>query len=192
MKLPPADRRSAGFSLIEMLVSVGIFSLVMVVSVVAVVGMVNTNRYARAVKNVADNLAFAMESMSRNIKIGTKYYCGGWAGVAPVNPDAGTNDCAGGSGSIAFRDFRGQVQAYRINDGVIDQYFPDGTGPITAPAPEVEVLDLKFYVVGSSNGDLLQPRVRINVKARSTVGKSEVEYVLQTTVSGRVLDEPQS
>lgn len=173
---------SSGFSLVEMLVSIGIFSLVMIVSVAAVVSMVNTNRYARAAKNVADNLAFAMESMSRNIKIGSSYNCGGWSG------SSGTND--GTCGSISFKDFRnGTIRAYRLSNGAVEQSFGGQSGPITAS--EIVVENLTFTVTGSSNTDLVEPRVRINLKAYSEVGKSKVYYALQTTVSQRGLDEPQ-
>ena len=65
-----------GFTLIEMTVSLGLFTIIMFIATSAFLSIVNTDRKARSVRIAADNLNIALEDMSRRIKTGNTYYCG--------------------------------------------------------------------------------------------------------------------
>src|SRR3989344_3450237 len=68
-------RKSRGFTLIEMMVSTSIFIMVMVVAAGAILSISSANRKSQATKVAIDNLSFALESMSRHIRVGTDYSC---------------------------------------------------------------------------------------------------------------------
>lgn len=64
-----------GFTLIEMIVSLAIFSLVATVSVGALLVLVAGNQQLQQEQSVMTNLSFALDSMSREIRTGTNYFC---------------------------------------------------------------------------------------------------------------------
>jgi len=65
-----------GFSLIEMIVSLGIFALVSTMAIGALLMMIATNRQLQAEQSVMSNLSFALDSMTREIRTGYAYFCG--------------------------------------------------------------------------------------------------------------------
>lgn len=64
-----------GFTLVEMIVSLGIFTVVALVAVGALMKITNANKKALTLKTTINNLNFALESMSREMRVGSKYYC---------------------------------------------------------------------------------------------------------------------
>jgi prepilin-type N-terminal cleavage/methylation domain-containing protein len=84
--------RQQGFTLIEMIVSLGVFSVVITISVGALLMLVATNKQLQGEQSVMTNLSFALDSMTREIRTGTHYYC-----------DTAPNTSAGGSSNI-FND----------------------------------------------------------------------------------------
>lgn len=65
-----------GFTLIEVLTAISIFSTVMIIIIGALLMLNNANKKAQALRAVVDNLNFAIEDMTRNIKTGSEYACG--------------------------------------------------------------------------------------------------------------------
>src|SRR3990167_4918000 len=72
-----ALRTNAGFTLVEMIVAVGLFSLVMLVSVGALLALTGANRKAQALQSVMNNLNIALDGMVRSIRMGSNYSCDG-------------------------------------------------------------------------------------------------------------------
>jgi prepilin-type N-terminal cleavage/methylation domain-containing protein len=64
-----------GFTLIEMIVSVAIFSIVATITVGALLILISTNQQLQTEQNIMTNLSFALDSMTREIRTGTNYYC---------------------------------------------------------------------------------------------------------------------
>jgi prepilin-type N-terminal cleavage/methylation domain-containing protein len=64
-----------GFTLIEMIVSLAIFSFVITIAVGALLMLMNTNKQLQGEQSVMTNLSFALDSMTREIRTGTFYYC---------------------------------------------------------------------------------------------------------------------
>src|SRR5437868_2432209 len=92
MVIRKAADMQKGFTLIEVLVSVMIFSIVMTVALRALLSMSESDRRAEAMKSVINNLNFALDSMVRDIRTGYNYHCG-TSGADLSTP--GTQDCAG-------------------------------------------------------------------------------------------------
>ena len=65
----------SGFTLIEMLVAVGMFALLMTMIISALLTMVYTNRKGNALNLVVTNMYFAMESISRHVHDGLDITC---------------------------------------------------------------------------------------------------------------------
>src|ERR1035437_8676661 len=96
---------SSGFTLIEMLVSIAIFMVVAVIAVAALLKIVDANRKSQTLQDAINNINFAMDSITREIRVGSTYDCiqSGSSVSIPINATAciPTSNIAEGS-SIAF------------------------------------------------------------------------------------------
>ena len=81
--------KQAGFTLIEMIVSLGVFSVVVTTAVGAILVLVSTNVQLQEEQSVMTNLSFALDTMTREMRTGYKYYC-----------DEHPNYAAGGSNNF--------------------------------------------------------------------------------------------
>ncbi len=164
-----------GFTLVEMIVAIFVFSVVMVIATGALVSIIGANRKAQSVKSVMNNIAFSLDSMTRALRVGTDYDCG-------------VSSCASdGSESITFTDVDGRQIQYQLDESThqIERSI-DGANFQALTAPEVTVDRMMFYVDGvGSEG---QPRVLVVIGGRAGVGKSETVFNIQTLVSQRSLD----
>ncbi len=179
-------QQQAGFTLVEMIVGVFLFTVVMLVAVGALMSILDANRRAQANKAVMNNLHFALESMTREIRVGRDY-------GAKQN----------GESVFVFTDKDGCEITYDLfdtngdgNEEIVRSVSDtnetctkgDSTG-IPMTAPEVTINALEFYVYGTQVGDKTQPHVIIIV--RGVAGLSErtrVPFDLQTFVTQRFLD----
>lgn len=182
-----------GFSLVELLVAVALFSVVMTISVGALLSLVEANRKARALGLVMNNLNFALENMSRNIRIGSAYHCSS-STIVPPNIDA-TQNCANGGVLFAFEAFNGDPTTatdqivYRFLGGRIEKSSDGGATFIAITAPEVTIEDMQFYAVGTTRGDTEQPRVVMTVRGTAGISsRSKTSFSMQSTISQRVID----
>lgn len=182
-----------GFTLIELLVSVGIFTVVMVVALGALLSVSESDRKAQTLKTVTNNLNFALDSMSRVIRTGYNYHCGSLSG----------GDCTNGNTFFSFTTNQGQTWAYRWGSntcanqlGCIQRSTDGGTTWADITAPEVVVQSptgttgLKFYLLGSTRGDAMQPKVIISLRAYvQQTGAQQSRFNLQTAVTQRLYDQ---
>ena len=65
----------SGFTLIEIIVSLGVFSVVITIAVGALLMLVAANEQLQSEQVVMTNLSFALDSMTREIRTGTNYFC---------------------------------------------------------------------------------------------------------------------
>lgn len=172
-------KNNAGFTLVEMIVAVFIFSVVMIVATTAVVTMLDANRKAQATKTVMNNLNFALDAMTRAIRVGTDYECSG--------------DCSSGTENFTFLDSDGRTVTYQFSEtkegkGWIERSI-DGEGFLPVTAPDVDINKLTFYLEGGDSGDLTQPRLLIIVRGiAGPTTRTQVAFDLQTMITQRFLD----
>lgn len=183
----------AGFTLIEMIVSVGLFGIVMMVAVTALVALVDANRKAQALQSVINNLNIAIDGMSRSIREGSNYRCGSTSG----------GDCTGGGTVIFFEPYGGDTSV--TTDDWVYEFKPDpvtgkgrifksedGTtaGEVAITAAEVTIDSVTFYVFGSTRGDAVQPKVMMVIKGSAGTTKANVKtnFHVQSTAVQRVID----
>jgi len=173
--------RSRGFTLIEMIVSIGLFSLVMLVVTAAYLTIIALDKEARTTNEVVANLSFATESMARNIRTGTQYNCAG----------AGNGSCS----QFSFVDANGQVVTYLLkNDNSVAQCT---AGPCTAASPaaisltdkRITIQSLTFLVRGVGLGDGVQPQTVMSIRGTLIGSKGHsVNFSVQTAATQRVLE----
>jgi len=182
-----------GFSLIELMVAVAVFSVVMVIAAGSLLTMIDANRKAQALKSVMNNLNVALEGMVRGARVGTEYHCSE-SPEPPPNIDS-PKDCALGGILFAFEPHDGDgsdpsdQEVYRLSDSRLERSKNGGATFIPVTAQEVQIDELMFYVVGAPRGDDLQPKVVITL--RGSAGISErvrTEFNLQTAATQRVFD----
>ena len=179
--------------MIELLVSVALFTVVMTVSVGTLLALVNANQKAQSMKSVTNNFNFALDSMSRAIRTGRSYLCS--TSIPLLSLPDGTMDCSNGERGLVLTDDHGQRLAYRFfaTGQRIERRIGDSGSWEALTAPEVKVVGMRFYVTGSDpgdTGDTVQPTVTISI--RGYVGAKESTdsvFKIQTTLTQWLLDQ---
>jgi type II secretory pathway pseudopilin PulG len=195
-KFKKIDIFTKGFTIIELIVAITLFIVVSLVSMGSLLSMLDVNRRTQATESVINNLGFALESMSKSIRVGSNYHCGNTADITLPR------DCAvAGSDFIAFESSSGDKTdsndqiVYRLNGNQIERSDRSGQSGtfVGLTAPEVSVTSgtgLRFFVLGSSSTDNLQPRVVIVLGGQVDFGNNALaDFNIQTTVSQRAIDE---
>lgn len=182
----------AGFSLVELMVSVSIFVVVMLIAVGTLLVLINANAHAQNMSSIMSNLSFALDSMTRKVRTGDEYYCLASISDGASLPD-GTSDCANGGGVMVFNDGEtGERTAYRfvtIDDiGVIQKKVEDGNW-LALTSSEVSITNFVVTVTGTTAGDVTQPQAAFWVEGYAVRSlDDEVDFSIQTRVVQRLLD----
>lgn len=187
----------AGFTLVELMVSLSLFVIVVLAAVSSLYTVNNSARKVTAMRTVLDNLNFAMESMSRTIRTGTEVVCGG------SENNFGTNNCSFsgniGADRLMVKSTLGAFEnvEYRYNNvngkGRIEKCIQDASGNcvdwLALTAPEIDVKNLQFFVDGADPTDEKQPSVIIFVEGiASTTTDVTAPFSIQTYLSQRAAE----
>ncbi len=178
-----------------MIVAVGLFSVVMLICVSALLALVQANRKVHALQSVMDNLNITVDGMVRSARMGSNFHCG--SGTYNV-----TRDCPAGDNLFAFEPYGStsadQPWVYRYDPSTKRLYKSEGGhAEIAVTAPEITIDSMVFYVVGTRRGcDTLapcvpvQPKVVIEIKGTAPVTNSRTSstFHLQVTAVQRLLD----
>ncbi len=199
-----AESRKKGFTLIEMMVAVGLFSIVMLVAVAAILSIIGNNKKAQGINNVVNNLNFAIESMVRDMKTGYFYQCP-IDETTPLidNPVPTANACGPGvQGSVAFYStLSGEPipVRYKFVSATTDGagiYQPGYITKQTDGGPEVEltsktdvdIQSMKLYVNNPAPGTG-QPSIFLIITGKAEILDGQVtQFGLQTFISQRILN----
>lgn len=203
MKLSASAQR--GFTLIEMLVSIALFAVVVTTSMGTLLVLIDANAKSQSIQISINNLSFALDAMTRQIRTGYDYRCGATqasitTGTAPGTVQSGTVDCADGGQAIAFTDTRtGARVAYAYNPtsqtiqrkidlGASRGNWEDMTGS------NLRISEMEFVVRGAPAyappgvTDRNQPTVTIYITAEvgDTAGLG-AQFDIQTSLTQRAL-----
>ncbi len=171
----------SGFTLVEMIVSLAIFAIVVTVSVGALLVLVGTNQRLQGEQSVMTNLSFALDSMTREIRTGSYYYCASSLNANQITTqgysldtaltDQGTGrqiigDCANGKSNdndvyhwLAFVEGGDSISG-TTNDRIV--YFYDSNERTVKRrvgteagqsiiSSEVYIVDFQFFLTGSED-----------------------------------------
>lgn len=167
-------KKHRGYTLIELIVAVGLFALVMLLASGAYFMMISVSRQAQGISTGINNLSFALETMTRTIRTGKNYSCNG------------AGDCPNGGTAFSMTDANNNSVAYASSNGVITQ------NGIALTDPTVNITSLTFYVAGTQTvrqGDFQQPHVTIIVTGTVSyaAGKSQT-FSIETGATMRGSD----
>ena len=209
--------KMAGFSLIELMVSLTIFSILMVVSVGTLLTLIDANAKAQALSSATTNLSFALDSITREIRTGHYYNCRDASteetASLPTGFDASfSHDCNGmnstnpkGNEIIFIRDRDGFKIAYRLFNKKIQQKVQNSSGTdilewedITSSDTEIETFDIVvgdstvYGTNGAGPGAQDQPVVTLHIKGKVKDNnglETKTDFNIQTVIVQRRLDQ---
>lgn len=186
-----------GFTLIELMVATALFIVVIIMAMGSLSVSSSTNKKTQQLSLAMENVNFAMESMTRSLRMGSNYVCK--MGNEPVElnsiPIPAPVDCdfdTEGGYLVAFKPAISNSTfpfiAYKsFSDGTQTslQRCDNDTTCIALTSSNVNIDLLKFYVIGSSLTDHVQPSVYIMMKGTVTVGGESTSFAIQTIASQR-------
>lgn len=164
------------FTLLEMLVSLAIFSTVMLAVTAVFIASLRIHRRSSGSEIIVDTVRFALEFMERELRTGRRF--------ADENGDGSV---------LKFCNDRGQIARYRVAGSRFERKASgsacaEGASEYeTLTSPEVVLSDFRFRLAGEADTDAKQPRITLSFKASPQVDPSIV-FNFATTVSQRDVD----
>lgn len=172
------NKKEKAFTLIEMLVSMALFSIVIVIVLGSIMTIVDSNRKARSLMTVMNNLNFTVDAMTRSFKTGS---------------DAGLLD------SRTFRtdeiDYDETEDSVTVIKKTVEYSISelDGMGiiykngqPLTSPDIDIDIDESEFIL---ENQGSPQPYLIIKLVGEARVSPTITSsFEIQTSVSQRKLE----
>ena len=203
-----------GFTIIEIVIAVGLFTVIMVIGVGAVLKVNQTHKKTQDTREVIDNMHFVIEDMSRNIRLGSKYNCKASEGGLGTPQDCPFTETSSPFLSFAFEKVLGDpfddgdqviyriveipgTGQYRIMKGVgvecATSSDGDGCATLTPASVRIDPNRSGFNVRNAANPDLLlgdglEPFVLIRLAGDIIYKDITTPFSLQTTISQRQID----
>jgi prepilin-type N-terminal cleavage/methylation domain-containing protein len=179
-----------GFTLLEMLIAIGLFTISIFICFGALVGLFDSNKKSQTIFSAMTNLNYSIESMIRDIRFSQVYHCDTMAGTVTTARDCGVP----GAASFAATLPNGNYFTYTLSGGQIMKSVNGGSSlPVTGT--DVTITNLKFYVAGSapassgSAGSNVQPYVVVVIKGYSgSKPSSQTNFDIETLVSQQQID----
>jgi type II secretory pathway pseudopilin PulG len=194
MKIFNQQKNRNGFTLIELMVATSVFIVIMLASMSALFTLLGSAKNSRALRFAMDNVNFAVDSMTRSIRMGTNYYCVG-SGTSMPSDITSTRDCDIGNGGTLIAFVPQDNLTSRI--GYMWTEREDGTHTlkrcssnsssdcVDIVSADVDIEQLKFFVSGSSDSDDIQPSVYVIMKGTVMVKDVPTSFAIQTMASQR-------
>ncbi len=165
--------RRTGFTLIELMVAMGLFITVITVIVSLFLQSSRAERVVAKRAAAIDNVALAIEQIAREIRTGTDF---------PVVTEAGGR----GFPEFNFTNYLGQKVVYRGTNGAIEKSTDNGLSFLRLTSENVKITRFGFWVLEKSADGTKNFTPRITVVAQAQ-GPFESPFNLQTTVEGRLI-----
>lgn len=180
-----ASRYRAGFTLVELLVVIFIFSIVIGSATGVFVSSLKLQKYNLAHQQLLNQISYTIEYVGRAIRMSIKDdgICG-FAGESYKISDSGRK--------IQFKNYKGECQEFYLDINT-NQLMVFKTG-YAAAAPltsnDFIVSALNFSSIGASDSDAIQPRVTIfiDIIGNAPAAANNPRLRIQTTISQRNLD----
>lgn len=170
--------KEKGFTLIEMLVSIALFSVVITVTLGSIMTIADSNKKARSLMTVTNNLNFAVDSMVRSFKTGD-------ATPGFANGDCFQTDEIDYVGGDTEFDTRSVEYCFEEVDGfgrITKQVQGGAAVPLTSS--DVDIDELSFEDISSGTQPILSIIMSGTVQVSPRISSS---FSIQTAVSQRKL-----
>ena len=172
--------KNKGFTLVEMLVSILIFSIIIGAATGVFVSAIKLQRYSLTHQQLLDQTSYAMEYMSRAIRMAQKDTVGG---------------CTDGKNYKVIDENHLKFMSYNSVLYGCQEFFLEGNqlktkndnlSTLPLISPNFRVTSLKFSVSGDESGK--QPRVTVFMEVQGEGSGSQPRLRIQTTISQRNLN----
>lgn len=165
-----------GFTLIELVVSMGIFTLIVGSSIGLFASGLKIQRTSLAEQEMLSQVSYLMEYMSRAIRMVKKDMSDLCTGEPKLNYSF-TGDSS--SGCLNFRNYKDECQSFCLIGGkMVD-------GGINLTSAGLDILSFDVDLTGQTQNDNQQPSVAISLDVQ---GREGSKIKIQTTISQRNLD----
>lgn len=175
------------FTIIEMLVSLTIFSIVTTIALGAFVIVLKGQRNALATQAVQDNASVLIESMAREIRTGTDFSVAGGSGSLPIDPPGSSTGI-----ELIFINAKGEDIRYRLIGTSLERSNNGGVSFQQISSNQVDITNFRFIVQGAAaGGDGMQPMITIIMGFQNNGVRPEeqVSIDISTSITQRKLDE---
>ena len=166
-----------GFTLIEMLVAILIFSIIIGAATGVFASAIKLQRYSLTHQQLLDQTSYAMEYMSRAIRMAQKDTTGGCTGTANKNYKSTGND-------IKFVTYNNECWEFYVDGGQL-KIDKNGT-PYELTSGNFNVNSFNVIVPGDESEK--QPRVTIFMEIQGEGLNPQPRIKIQTTISQRNLN----
>ena len=190
-----------GFTLLEMLISMAIFTIAVFIVMTSLFSITNVQKKVIAKQSAEDNLRFAFESMTKEIRTGKKFHCG--TTPPPLTDSANCPFGSSAGTSFTFLNSVGQTVTYQVYNNQLvkssDGNLPDCVNGSYVncqklTSPDLVIINkVNFYISGATANDGAQSLaiVVLDGQVFDPKGIGTAKLVLQTTISKRgLLDQP--
>ena len=171
-----------GFSLIELLVSITLFTFVALVAIASLVSTQQLNSRQKAINNLYSNMYFSTEEIARELRQGSGYSnTAGAMQFTPYQPNA--------SSFYKVKYFLNASGAIEKSNNSANSSIFVSEGNLTND--NITITDLKFEIIGGGNfasDDRQQPSVKIFIKGE-TKEKPFVKFQLEDFITQRDTDQ---
>lgn len=177
------------FTLIEILISITIFSIVIIAFLSLFTSAFHYQRESLNSAYLLNSASYLTEYISRDLRMAKKDITG--------NCIAEKHNFETIANGIRFLNYNGRCQEFILETKQLKvgkSKSADGTPPVPESKDfmpltpsNLEVENLSFEIKGASQDDVLQPQVTFALKLK-TIGASPQNLNLQTTISQRDLD----
>jgi len=186
LKCLNVKKSKGGFSIIEMLVAVTIFTLVVGSATGLFVSAIRSQAKILATQKLLDEASYVMEYMGRYLRMAKKD-----TGPTCLNTAGNNYENPGGSPTmIRFINYRDECQAWEFS---VERLSEDKDGGFVGWLTSEDLKVTSFEAIDSiptgswSETDSYQPRVTLSLTIqKKPEGKPQIE--IQTTISQRDLD----
>ncbi|KKS91528.1 MAG: hypothetical protein UV65_C0004G0018 [Parcubacteria group bacterium GW2011_GWF2_43_11] len=165
--------QNKGFTLIEMVVAVAIFTLLVGTTSSIFLSSIKTQKQGLATQEILDQTSYLMEYMSRSIRMAKKDISGSCTGIVKLN-----------------YEFSGQCLKLRNYKDLCQQFCLDGSRMKNEKgeyltSDSLNVSSFSVTLSGATQNDDIQPMTIISIDIQ---GKDDAAIKIQTSVSQRNLD----
>ena len=164
----------SGFTLVEMMVAVGLFAVVSIIALSAFLSLTTASRYAQGTRALADSAGFIFEDIARTIQIGSNYELSG--SDSEELTLLLSDDIEGGSA--------GEIVVYRFDSGVVYKQINSNPEISLNDPNRIKIEDMKFKILDESSE---KKRISLTLKGSFIGAKGEVRPInLYTTIYQRI------
>lgn len=184
------EKKSKGFTLVEMLVTLFIFSITFGAASGLFVSAIKNQSRTLASQQLLDQTSYLIEYMGRALRMARK---------DDIDYGDGAVNCLSGdkvnfattTGGIKFRNYKDECQEFFLDNNT-HQLMESKNGGIpnalTSPNLYVEKFNLSLSGEFQPPVDYLQPRLTMFLEIRKAGAGSQPKIKIQTTISQRELD----